>query len=60
MGEGRNGKLMITCTFCEMNHSSNSCYIVTEISARKEILKNKNRCFNCSAFVRHIVKNDRL
>ena len=25
-----------------MNHSSNSCHIVTEISARKKILKNKN------------------
>ena len=39
-----------------MNHSSNSCHIVTEISTRKEVLKNKNRCFNCLAFG-HTVKN---
>ena len=48
--EGRNGKLIITCKFCEMNHPSDSCHSVTEISARKELLKNKNRCFNYLAY----------
>ena len=47
---------MITCKFCEMNHPSDSCHIVTEISAHKELLKNKNRCFNYLAFG-NIVKN---
>ena len=27
MGGGRNGKLIITCKFCEMNHLSDSCDI---------------------------------
>ena len=38
------------------HHSSDSCHIVTEISTGKEVLKNKNHCFNCLAFG-HTVKN---
>ena len=36
-----------TCTYCRMNHASNSCTTVTNVAARKEILKRHGRCFVC-------------
>ena len=36
-----------TCTYCRMNHASNSCTTVTNVAARKEILKKHGRCFVC-------------
>ena len=36
-----------TCTYCKMNHASNSCTTVTNVAARKEILKKHGRCFVC-------------
>ena len=36
-----------TCTYCNLNHPSNSCPTVTNVTARKEILKRHGRCFIC-------------
>ena len=45
-----------TCTYCKGGYSSNNCQVVTSISARKEFLKVKGRCFNCLR-VGHVGKN---
>ena len=36
-----------TCCYCQRPHSSNSCTNVTQIEARKQILKRSGRCFCC-------------
>ena len=46
----------ISCTYCKQNHPSNKCSVVTDVQARKQILINKTRCFNCLR-VGHVVKN---
>ena len=35
------------CTYCKENHTSASCTVVTQISARKQILRKKGKCFVC-------------
>ena len=35
------------CTYCNKDHTSNRCSIITDISARKTFLREKNRCYNC-------------
>ena len=40
-----NNKLM--CLFCKGTHSSTSCSIVTDVSARKKVLKGEGRCYFC-------------
>ena len=35
------------CTYCRGNHTSASCTVVTQISARKQILRKKGKCFVC-------------
>ena len=35
------------CAFCEQNHVSSSCTVVTDISARKEVLRKAGRCYVC-------------
>ena len=35
------------CAFCEQNHVSSSCTVVTDISARKEALHKAGRCYIC-------------
>ena len=37
----------ITCAFCEGKHSSSKCTNITEINQRKQILRQKERCFVC-------------
>ena len=36
-----------SCVFCDKNHKPQHCRIVTNLDARKLILKDKNRCFKC-------------
>ena len=36
-----------TCTYCKGAHPSASCNVVTNIKARKEILKKTGRCYVC-------------
>ncbi|XP_068675693.1 uncharacterized protein [Montipora foliosa] len=45
-----------TCTYCKQNHPSNSCKMVTNPAARKNILMKQGRCF---VFLRkdHLSKN---
>ena len=35
------------CLFCKGTHSSTSCSIVTDVSARKKVLKGEGRCYLC-------------
>ncbi|CAB3991676.1 TNF receptor-associated factor 3 [Paramuricea clavata] len=35
------------CTFCNGNHPSSNYTIVTDISARKQILRRRGKCFKC-------------
>ena len=35
------------CIFCKSEHKTGKCNIVTEVAARKEILKKEGRCFVC-------------
>lgn len=46
----------ITCCYCKAAHPSNQCKIVTEVSARKSILQQKNKYFNCLR-AGHFIKN---
>ena len=50
------GTYKVTCSFCKMEHPSNKCHVVTDLSARKAILQEKRKCFNCLR-TGHIVKN---
>ena len=36
-----------TCTYCKQSHPSNSCKMVTNPAARKNILMKQGRCFVC-------------
>ena len=46
----------ITCTYCRQNHPSNRCRVVTDVFARKKILQDKSKCYNCLK-TGHSVKN---
>ena len=35
------------CVFCDGDHWSNKCRIVSDVQARKDLLKKGNRCFMC-------------
>ena len=37
----------LLCLFCNKNHKSQNCKIVTHVETRKNILKDKRRCFVC-------------
>ena len=41
------GKTTINCSFCQKEHTSASCFVVTDIEARKQILRKQGRCFLC-------------
>ena len=48
----------IKCCFCEQNHYADKCNIVTDLSARREIIKNNKLCFRC-LIPKHSIKNCR-
>ena len=52
---GNNKSFKISCCYCKMAHPSNQCHTVTDVSARKSILQQKKKCFNCLR-TGHIVK----
>ena len=52
---GTSEKGTLTCTYCGKDHSSARCYTVTDVSARKSILRRKRRCFLCLR-PNHIIK----
>ena len=35
------------CSYCQQAHSSGTCTVVTEVDARKQILRSSGRCFIC-------------
>ena len=37
----------ISCVYCRRNHPSAKCNVVTDIQARKAIIRNKAKCFLC-------------
>ena len=37
----------VWCSFCNQNHQSSKCNVVTSTESRKEALKNKGNCFLC-------------
>ncbi|XP_057302726.1 uncharacterized protein LOC130636893 [Hydractinia symbiolongicarpus] len=46
----------ISCSYCKGSHNSNRCTVVTDVTARKQIIRAKNRCFNCLKSG-HLVRN---
>ena len=36
-----------TCSYCQQSHTSFECTTVTDVKARREILKSSGQCFNC-------------
>ena len=44
------------CTFCYGNHPSANCSVVTNITARKQILRRRGKCFKCLK-TGHLVKD---
>lgn len=45
----------VTCTYCQGQHLSARCNIVSNVAARREILRRKGKCFNCLRSA-HIVR----
>ena len=41
------GGSTISCTYCQGPHTSNSCQTVSNVTARKDILRKGGRCFLC-------------
>ena len=37
----------VWCSFCNQNHQSSKCNVVTSTESRKEVLKKKGKCFLC-------------
>ena len=48
--------LKITCTYFRQYHPSNCCRVATDVSARRKILQEKFKCYNCLK-AGHSVKN---
>ena len=36
-----------TCSYCQQSHASTECTTITDVKARRDILKSSGRCFNC-------------
>ena len=36
-----------SCCYCQQNHSPKDCMIVTQVEARKQILRKSGRCYGC-------------
>ena len=41
------GQMGPICCYCQQEHPSNNCGIVTQIETRKQILRKSGHCFNC-------------
>ena len=50
------GNVTITCTYCRRDHPSAKCNAITDVKARKAILRNKAKCFVCLKSG-HLAKN---
>ena len=54
--QNKKAQNQISCTNCRMANPSNRCYIISDIQARKNFLRDKSKCFSCLR-VAHISKN---
>ena len=52
---GSNGN-QVVCVYCEKDHLSSSCNTITDVAARKELLRKSGRCFVC--LKRHHLSRD--
>ena len=52
---GSNGNRVV-CVYCEKDHVSSSCNTITDVAARKELLRKSGRCFVC--LKRHHLSRD--
>ena len=50
------GRNTPTCTYCSQGHPSSQCHVVTEVQARKSILRSKGKCFLCLRG-NHVIRN---
>ena len=41
------GNSQVKCSYCQQNHTSNSCQVVTQPQARRQVLQRTGRCFVC-------------
>lgn len=46
----------LRCVYCEQEHQSTSCTVVTDVTARKEALRKSGRCYVCLR--RHHISSD--
>ena len=37
----------LSCCYCHQGHSATNCRVVTQVEARRKILRNTGRCFSC-------------
>ena len=37
----------LSCCYCHQGHSATNCRVVTQVEARRKILRNTSRCFSC-------------
>ena len=51
---GQNVK--VSCTYCRREHTSEKCNVITDVQARKAILRNKAKCFGCLKSG-HVIRN---
>ena len=42
-----NNRRPYSCIFCKREHAPSRCDVITDIKARKSVLRNKGRCFIC-------------
>ena len=48
----------VSCVFCQLEHPSWKCTVITDVKGRKSILRNKGRCFLCLKYG-HVVRTCR-
>ena len=46
----------ITCVYCRQRHTSSSCTTITDVTARKKILRKAGRCYTC--LMKHHLSKD--
>ena len=50
------GAQKVSCAYCDGKHFSDQCRVVTDLVKRKELLKKKRRCFQCTRS-NHMIKD---
>ena len=50
------GKFTAKCSFCNQNHFSDQCTVISNVNTRNEIARNKKLCFRCLKS-NHMIRN---